>query len=301
MILYGDNTFKKENFTNFIESHDRFIGIFGYCNQKLEDIDTENLQNLDGDYVILVKQKDQLVLIIHPLLSKNCYYDPHNLKISLLAEDTFIRCEPNTVYKFVNNKLSSKKQNYEWRLDDTVKSFEQVFESFEQIMIHFPSAQTTMSSGKDTGVIGCYFYQKNIDSDYHFYINPGENPQIIEKRIKAMTDKSKFFNNIVSSSDWYKKIDLAISKCQKGAVLFGIGGDQLYRHKSNITHPLNDINLAIEKLCLDRSIVKCNPLMSKDLYQSWLLVDQKYRQNQCWQSQYMEDFGYAYQVDKYYK
>ena len=125
--------------------------------------------------------------------------------------------------------------------------------------------------------------------------------QIIEKRIQVMTDKSKFFNNIVSSSDWYEKINLAVSKCQKGAVLFGIGGDQLYRYKSNITHPLNDINLAIEKLCLNKSIIKCNPLMSKDLYQSWLLVDQKYKQNHCWQSQYMEDSGYPYQVDKYNK
>lgn len=301
MILYENNTFNKENFTKFVDSNNRFVGIFGYCNQNLEDIDTENLQHLDGDYLILVKQKDQVILITHPLLSKNCYYDPHNLKISLLAEDTCIRCEPNTVYKFLNNKVISVKQNYKWKLGDKIKSFEPVFKSFEQTMSHLPNEQTTMSSGKDTGVIGCYFFKNNIDSQYHFYIDPGENSQIIEKRIQVMTDKSKFFNNIVSSSDWYEKINLAVSKCQKGAVLFGIGGDQLYRYKSNITHPLNDINLAIEKLCLNKSIIKCNPLMSKDLYQSWLLVDQKYKQNHCWQSQYMEDSGYPYQVDKYNK
>ena len=47
MILYENNTFNKENFTKFVESNNRFVGIFGYCNQNLEDIDTENLQHLD--------------------------------------------------------------------------------------------------------------------------------------------------------------------------------------------------------------------------------------------------------------
>ena len=94
-------------------------------------------------------------------------------------------------------------------------------------------------------------------------------------------------------------IELILENANDGFVLFGLGGDQLYRHRSNNVYPLHLINDLFEQVCINKNIIKINPLMSRRLYQSYLNVKEKHRLTHCWQTQYMHEMKYPYSVDKY--
>jgi hypothetical protein len=96
-----------------------------------------------------------------------------------------------------------------------------------------------------------------------------------------------------------EQLESTIENTNHGFVLFGLGGDQLYRHRSNTVYPLHLINDLFEQVCINKDIIKINPLMSRRLYQCYLNVKEKHRLTNCWQTQYMHDLKYPYSVDKY--
>ena len=50
-----------------------------------------------------------------------------------------------------------------------------------------------------------------------------------------------------------------IENTNHGFVLFGLGGDQLYRDRSITVYPLHLINDLFEQVCINKDIIKINP------------------------------------------
>ena len=322
-MLYENNFLIQKNFTSFYTdpNSDIQIGVYGYINRDVSSLDfkniTDSIRELDGDYIIILKQGSNVKLITQPLLSKNCYYINHNgLSISMCPYKDWNRVEPNTIYSFEQDDLKSCSMLYNWDVTQRQENFDTLFDVYNTLMVDVPKKQITMSAGKDSGVFGAYCYNNKIDSTY-FIHSEGENKEILQQRINYLTKNSTHFmvkgsKELSLNKDQYstnplfqnekedlEQLESTIENTNHGFVLFGLGGDQLYRHRSNTVYPLHLINDLFEQVCINKDIIKINPLMSRRLYQCYLNVKEKHRLTNCWQTQYMHDLKYPYSVDKY--
>lgn len=322
-MLYENNSLIQKNLTSFYidPSSDIQIGVYGYVDTDITSLDfkniTESIRELDGDYIIIIKQGSDVKLITQPLLSKNCYYrNQHGLSIALCPYPGWNRVEPNTIYCFQQDDLKSCKILFDWDKTQSKDNFDTLFDVYDKLMVDVPKKQITMSAGKDSGVFGAYCYNNKIDSTYFIHTEL-ENKNILQQRINFFTENSTHFmvegtKELTLSQEQYlnnplfdvekedlQQLESILENANDGFVLFGLGGDQLYRHRSNNVYPLHLINDLFEQVCINKNIIKINPLMSRRLYQSYVNVKEKHRLRYCWQTQYMHEIKYPYSVDKY--
>jgi len=334
-MLFTNKNLVKEKFNSFYRHDDLEIGVIGYTNKKITVTDINHLydfvREIDGDYLILAKQGSEVVLITHPLLTKTCYYQLNDLEISLMPvngqERNWTPCLPNTFYRFQKGKLKSMIACITWDRRELHHGYDKVFEEFEKIMHDIPKNNTTLSSGKDTGVICAYLNNKKSKSVYHTIMQDEEHQQILEKRIRLIKTGNKESRLVITpnqlvdanfkkrtmvynsicwprvETDLQSMVDLnfIFSGVRDHYLLLGTGGDQLYRFKSVVTNPNS---LFIDQMTMIsewNNVTHLNPLMGTQLYQNYLNVQQNYKKTHCWQEKYMADLDYPYSVDKYQK
>ena len=116
-------------------------------------------------------------------------------------------------------------------------------------------------------------------------------------------------NQPISIREIYSKVDLEKSKVSRAVSRLSA------RAILTKTENLNDRRLVDLKLTkcgkkiIDQmtmisewnNVTHLNPLMSTQLYQNYLNVQQSYKKTHCWQEKYMADLNYPYSVDKYQK
>lgn len=331
-MLFENKNLVEKKFNSFYRYNDLEIGVIGYTDKKIVVNDIDHLQDfvrdIDGDYLILAKQGSDLALITHPLLTKPCYYRLNDLEIGLMPvhgkEKNWTPCLPNTHYVFQKDKLKSVSNCFTWDRKELHHSYDKIFEEFEKVMHHVPKHNTTLSSGKDTGVICAYLNDKNIKSLYHTINQNDEDQQVLKQRIgliKAGNDQSRLvmITNQIIDDDIKKRIreynsicwppleidvqsmvdfDLIFSGVHDNYLLLGTGGDQLYRFKSVVTHPISLFIHEMNIISEWHDVTHLNPLMSTRLYQSFLNVKEHYRKTHCWQEKYMTELDYPYKADK---
>lgn len=335
-MLYQNKTLNETKFNKFYKNNDLEIGLIGHIDRNIAVTDITNLldfvREADGDFLILAKQDSRLVIITHPLMTKTCYYKLDDVTVSLTPEGenpiNWTVCLPNTLYTFDNGELVSMSSCVKWDRREFRNDYDLVFDSFEQGMKTVPKNNTTLSSGKDTGVICAYLNRDKLQCVYHTISQSVEHQDILKQRIakikssngnsRLMIEKNQditdglikrvskqgsiCYPRVLSDLQTMADLDKMLSKVIIGSdILIGTGGDQLYRFKSTVTNPTD---LFIDQLNMVSSwhnITHLNPLMSVKLYQSFLNVNDTFKKTHCWQEAYMHELGYPYAVDKYHK
>ena len=334
-MLFTNNNLVEKKFNSFYRYNDLEIGVIGYTNKEITVTSIDHLydfvREIDGDYIIVAKQGSDVVLITHPLLTKTCYYHLNDLEISLMPvngqERNWTPCLANTFFRFQKGKLISMIACVIWDCRELYHGYDKVFEEFENVMHGIPKNNTTLSSGKDTGVICAYLHDKKIKSVYHTVMHDKEHPQVFKQRIglikagnkesrlvittnQAIDDNIKTRTMVYNSICWPRvqtdlqsmaDLDVVFSGVRDHYILLGNGGDQLYRFKSDVTSPNS---LYIDEMTMIsewNNVTHLNPLMGTQLYQNYLNVQQSYKKTHCWQEKYMADLNYPYSVDKYRK
>ena len=253
-LVYNGSTYNSDgNDTQWIVDN---------LDEKLETT-VELIKNLIGEYSLTYVTDSHIVFAVDQWGTKNLffYYD-QSTKTFLIAStvDFVLHHVPNAVRVQGNRIYTIDKHTFEldiiettqWNFAQTVNSFDDVFETFEQAVKdrHEPGITTYMlSAGIDAGVIVCCA-KKFFNDDMYTVSKIGrEDPKILSRRLRIqktpLIDRLDDSNVIGTTDEMFKRYNFdnvhgptsqAITAILQNHLLprkqriciSGIGGDELY-------------------------------------------------------------------------